>query len=269
MGPRRCRGVSADQERLRSALRAPQTEVVPEHCALPVEKPCGNAGVRGNSIESVKRAWDNGEPAVNAGVAQTPCITAGLIAQQIQRANPDPRRSYTTQIATARGYRDMRIGTTKVGGPAQRIACVVPQSAQRGVGVWALRSPIVEHGIEQDLRRDVDLTAITSHQSECGGQPPACTRPRDRHAPRVHLRMRSQPDQRLIAVGQSGWIRMLRRESVVDCRDDDPQLVGHPSGEAVIHRRIPEDVASAVDPQQRSAAGLGGHGWPMHPDGAA
>ena len=73
----------------------------------------------------------------------------------------------------------------------------------------------------------------------------------DRDAALVHRRQIRQPGQRRIAVLDRNGVGVFGRQPVVDRRDGDPETTGEPKAQNVVLTRMADDVATAVDPQQR------------------
>ena len=75
---------------------------------------------------------------------------------------------------------------SKVASPAELIAAIVPQSHARQIDIGAYRRPIIEHGIDEQLKCERNLIAIMSHQCEARGQAPTCARTANRDTVRKH-----------------------------------------------------------------------------------
>ena len=94
--------------------------------------------------------------------------------------------------------------------------------------------------------------------------PPPPDFPAINNPPSIDVVTSGQPLQGCVAVVERCWIWMLRGKSIFDAGRQGTQLRGHLPHRAVIHRRRPRHITSAVNPQQ-SRRPLAQPCWPVNP----
>ena len=187
----------------------------------------------------------------------TRCPRRGRRRASRRRSTPGAarRRSPPATAPRHRGRRRCR--------PGRRGTRATPGGSRRGStparpAMWldALGVAVVDHRIDEELERDVDLAAIAGEDREPRGEPAARARARDRDARRVDAQLVGVlrgPQQARVAVVERRRVRVFRREPVLDRHRDAVELLDPAVEAGVDGEPGAEHVATTVDPVARTA----------------
>ena len=148
---------------------------------------------RVHGVEPVERAVHDVEVAVHAGGSQPLRVLDPFIVEQVLGTDPDPGgREVGEILPTGRDGQRVPIGPTGIGAqvrtPPEPVGSQVPHAEVPLVDVGAGRRAVVEHRIDEQLERRVDLLPLDRQGGQRRREAAPCAGSRDRNSFRVDLR---------------------------------------------------------------------------------
>ena len=225
----------------------------------PVAEGAHRRGLPDERLRAVEEPWLRVEFGRDPGSGQAPRVDAALFVEQVEIADPDPRRRKPREVDAAcgggigLGHRVSRF-LPEIGLPRDVVAALGPAEAALAGMHRIEHGAVVEHRVQQHLEGD-RVALVVRALGEAGGEAAAGTGSADGDAGGIDPQRGGlvlQPAQRGVAVIEVGREGMLGGQAVFDADHEDAQVGGQLPAHPVVELRRTGDVAAVVGPQQRA-----------------